>query len=88
MKKRDTARILLVVCALILLIPHSFSLQMSSSFNTGTTEIGNIYYVDKNNPNASDSNPGTENFPWLTIQKAADTMEAGDTVYIKEGIYN
>jgi len=47
-----------------------------------------IYYVDQNNPNASDSNPGTEDLPWLTIQKAADTLEAGDTVYIKEGVYN
>lgn len=36
----------------------------------------------------SDSNPGTETQPWLTIQKAADTLTAGDMVYIKEGTYN
>ncbi len=46
---------------------------------------GNIYYVAKN---GNDSNPGTEAKPWLTIQKAANTLVAGDTVYIKEGIYN
>ncbi|MCK4448132.1 MAG: T9SS type A sorting domain-containing protein [Candidatus Marinimicrobia bacterium] len=43
------------------------------------------YYVAKD---GSDSNPGTEADPWLTIQKAANTMVAGDTVYIKEGTYN
>ncbi len=45
----------------------------------------NIYYVAKN---GNDNNPGTEQSPWLTITKAANTLAAGDTVYIKEGIYN
>jgi hypothetical protein len=46
---------------------------------------GNVYYVAKN---GSNSNPGTEAQPWLTIQKAASTMVAGDTVYVKAGTYN
>ena len=46
---------------------------------------GTTYYVDALNGN--NSNPGTEAEPWLTIQNATDTMVAGDTVYIKEGIY-
>lgn len=46
------------------------------------------YYVDQNNPQASDSNPGTESLPWLTIQKAADMVWAGDTVIVKPGTYN
>ncbi len=46
---------------------------------------GATYYVDASNGN--NSNPGTEAEPWLTIQHAADTMVAGDTVYIKQGIY-
>ena len=45
---------------------------------------GNEYYVA---PGGSDSNPGTEAQPWQTIQKAADTLVAGDTVYIKAGTY-
>ena len=45
------------------------------------------YYVDQDHPNASDSNPGTEDLPWLTIQKAADTVWAGDTVIVKNGSY-
>jgi hypothetical protein len=43
-----------------------------------------IYYVS---PSGNDSNPGNEAQPWLTIQKAAKTMVAGDTVYIKAGTY-
>ncbi|MCF6271374.1 MAG: right-handed parallel beta-helix repeat-containing protein [Melioribacteraceae bacterium] len=43
------------------------------------------YYVA---PNGNDSSPGTENQPWLTIQKAANTLIAGDIVYIKAGTYN
>ncbi len=46
-----------------------------------------VYYVDRNHPAAGDANPGTEALPWATIQKAADTLVAGDTVYIKAGTY-
>ncbi len=42
------------------------------------------YYVS---PSGSNSNPGTFNKPWRTIQKAADTLVAGDTVKILPGIY-
>ena len=41
-----------------------------------------IYYVT---PDGDDANPGTESQPWRTIQKAADTLVAGDTVYIRAG---
>jgi hypothetical protein len=45
------------------------------------------YYVDQNHPDASDDNPGTEDLPWLTIQKAANSVWAGDTVVVKSGTY-
>jgi hypothetical protein len=45
---------------------------------------GNTYYVAKN---GSNSNPGTLSQPWLTIQKAASTVKAGDTVYVRAGTY-
>ncbi len=47
---------------------------------------GATYYVSPP-PSGSDANPGTEAQPWLTIQKAADTMVAGDTVLIMAGTY-
>src|SRR5690242_657336 len=43
------------------------------------------YYVAKT---GSDSNAGTNiSAPFLTIQKAASVMLAGDTCYIRKGIY-
>ena len=39
-------------------------------------------------PTGNDTNPGTETQPWATIQKAANTVVAGDTVFVKAGTYN
>lgn len=44
------------------------------------------YFIDGENGN--DTNPGTFELPWKTITKAANTLVANDTVYIKSGIYN
>ena len=43
------------------------------------------YYVAIN---GSDSNNGSEQSPWLTIQHAADFAAAGDNIYVKPGSYN
>lgn len=43
-----------------------------------------IHYVA---PNGNDANPGTIDRPWRTIQKAADTLNAGEMVYIRGGTY-
>jgi len=48
---------------------------------------GNIYYVDQKNPKSDDKNPGTEELPFKTINGAIPHLKAGDTVYIKEGVY-
>ena len=34
-----------------------------------------------------DANAGTAAAPFRTIQKAADLMQAGDTCYVREGVY-
>ncbi|MBN1780085.1 hypothetical protein JW948_03100 [bacterium] len=47
-----------------------------------------VYYVDQAYPGAADTNSGQETAPWKTIQKACDTAVAGDTVWIKNGLYN
>ena len=47
--------------------------QTNSSFYVATT--------------GNDSNPGTQAAPWRTVQHAADTAQAGSTVYVRGGIY-
>lgn len=42
------------------------------------------YYVS---PRGSDANPGSETQPWRTIQHAADTLEPGDTAWVRRGRY-
>lgn len=49
------------------------------------TPLNATYYVALT---GNDSNPGTQAAPWRTIQKAANTTTAGDTVLIGGGIYN
>ena len=46
---------------------------------------GAVYYVATL---GSDSNPGTQTSPWRTIQHAATSVKAGDTVNIRGGVYN
>lgn len=43
------------------------------------------FYVAKT---GNDTNDGTISSPWLTIQKASDTVIAGDTVIVKNGTYS
>ena len=51
------------------------------------TEYGRVYHVDQQHPAAADRNPGTEEAPFLTIQRAAEVLEPGEKVLIKSGIY-
>ena len=45
------------------------------------------YYVDNRNPRAADSNPGTKELPFLTINKAAQVLQPGERVVIMTGVY-
>jgi parallel beta-helix repeat protein len=45
---------------------------------------GQTFYVA---PNGDDSNPGNQAQPWATINKAAQTLKAGETVLVKNGTY-
>jgi hypothetical protein len=42
------------------------------------------YHVEKT---GNDSNSGSQGSPWFTVQKAADTAVAGDTVRVGPGVY-
>ncbi|MBF0507434.1 MAG: VCBS repeat-containing protein [Deltaproteobacteria bacterium] len=50
-----------------------------------TPVYGATYYVAAT---GADTNPGTSANPWKTITKAANTLVAGDTVYITAGTYS
>jgi Endopolygalacturonase len=45
---------------------------------------GKVYYVATD---GDDGNPGTQEAPWRTIQKAADSLMGGETVWVREGVY-
>jgi hypothetical protein len=70
-------KILIALLIAILVLPVLISPQ--PAFAAGKT-----YYVATNGNN---SNPGTLNSPWKTIQKAANVARAGDTVYVRGGTY-
>jgi chitodextrinase len=55
------------------------SLPSSLAASTGTT-----YYVSTT---GSDANPGTYALPWRTIQKALNTLQAGQTAVVMGGTY-
>jgi hypothetical protein len=46
---------------------------------------GNSFYVATT---GNDSNSGTLASPWRTIQHAASTVQAGDTVFVRAGVYS
>jgi hypothetical protein len=49
------------------------------------SQSGSTFYVSKS---GSDLNSGSFTAPWLTIQHAANTVTAGATVYVENGVYN
>ncbi|MBF7097345.1 right-handed parallel beta-helix repeat-containing protein [Alkalibacter mobilis] len=75
MKKKST-----VVVLVVLLFAGVFG-GCSSDYH----KIENTFYVSVE---GDDKNPGTLTEPWKTIQKAADSLKAGEVALIREGIYN
>lgn len=51
------------------------------------TNYSKVHHVDQQHPRAADQNGGTEEAPFLTIQRAAEVVESGEKVLIKSGIY-
>jgi len=63
----------------------ALSLALISLLCISTWGQAITYYVAEN---GNDSNPGTETEPWASVDEAADTMVAGNTVYVKQGTYS
>jgi len=57
---------------------------LSSILLQGVTALATTYHVATT---GSDSNPGTEKQPWRTVAHAVSNMVAGDTTYVRGGIY-
>jgi len=47
--------------------------------------FASTYYVSTS---GRDSNAGTISSPWRTVQHSANSVAAGDTVYVRAGVYN
>jgi len=69
---KSTAAPALAAVLALALVPHGAALAAT-------------YWVSTE---GDDSNPGTSESPWRTIQQAADTIAPGDTVFVREGTYD
>ena len=75
----------LILCNLILILLGMITPWPSAPPTAPAKAVdGMIYYVA---PTGNDDYPGNLAYPWRTIQKAAETLVAGDTVYIRVGVY-
>lgn len=52
--------------------------------NPSVVEEGATYYVS---PDGKNSNPGTVDAPFATLQQASSVMLSGDRCYVREGVY-
>jgi hypothetical protein len=58
--------------------------QSHAYFDNFEIYTNSFYYIS---PSGSDSNSGSESEPFRTIQKAADVVNPGDTVIVRDGTY-
>ena len=87
----------LVVTTVFLMFPGNAYMQTKTSYLLPDgkeyvswevpVNYSKTYYVDNGNPNASDNNEGTQEWPFLTISKAAEVLQPGERVVINSGVY-
>jgi len=83
--KARTAIWLATLVSALLCILTAGRFEAYERANAAWSPQGAVYYVALT---GDDSNDGTVAHPWQTIQKAAHTLVAGDTVYIRAGAYH
>ena len=65
--------------------PTSTPLTVLPTPTETPSEQAKFHYVSS--ANGSDSNPGSEEKPWKTVQYAVDSANPGDTIYLGNGVY-
>lgn len=84
MSSKKNLRIVAIVVTIVVFIA-SLSLYRYISFEVSKA-LNGTFYVDQATGNDNDSGD-TEELAWATVQKAASTLTAGQTVLIKNGTY-
>ncbi len=74
-----------LIVTLIILFAVGSVLNAQAAENVSRSYANTFYYVSISN--GSDGNSGTQENPWRTIQKAANTMPAGGTAIVLAGNY-
>ena len=77
--KISFSHLVIAVLALFLSKPGSGQFR-----NRHKIEVAGLYFVS---PSGDDSNAGTANSPWRTLQHAADSVSPGDVVQVRTGVY-
>jgi len=74
-----------VTDASLLTAQQNLSISTAAGTACAPTGSGVCYYVS---PTGADSNSGTSTAPFLTIQHAANVVNPGDMVIVRDGTYN
>jgi hypothetical protein len=85
----------LIITTLFLMFQENAYMQTKFLLPDGTEYVSwevpvtysKTYYVDNGNPNASDTNEGTREKPFMTIGKAAEVLQPGERAIINSGVY-
>ena len=76
-ERKKTIMIFVGIIFSMLVVPQVFIFSGSA--------VSSTYYISTI---GNDNNPGTSTRPWRNIQKAANSVSAGDTVIVRNGTYN
>ena len=77
-------RLITLIIVLFFLVSCKNTPTDSNDESENNNQIVKTYYVS---PSGNDSNDGSENLPWRTIQHAIDNVKAGEKILVKNGTY-
>jgi alpha-L-arabinofuranosidase len=89
-QQKNMITLLVLILLIQSLLPVVHAQSANWDFNPewkNKTIYTKTYVVNQRHTNASDANPGTEELPLLTINKAAQLVRAGEKVLVYAGVY-